>query len=115
MTEALIALGILGAAWVSMSVQHVLPLERLLQIGALLIAAGFLEGVPTGLYYHILLKRYVSQRTQMPARWWIFPARYHRHLLEGEARKVLWFFRAGALGFFVIVCGILMVLAALLK
>ena len=115
MTETLIALGILGAALASVAIYHALSLESLLALGSFLIAAGFVAGLPTGFYYHVLLRRYASRRTALPGFWWVFPTRQHGHLLGEERQKVMLFFRAGAFGFFLILCGIGMFLAAFLK
>src|SRR5262245_6998957 len=72
-------------------------------IGTLL--AGLLLGLSTGLWYHVVLYRLVSARLALPPTWWLFPATLHRHLTDGERRRIRPWYRLGGLGFVLCVVG----------
>lgn len=98
MIEALlviVAIGTLSAgawAWTSIAA----PI--LLASGAWIVAGGLAFGLPTGLVYHIALRRSLLGVGALPRRWWLRPLALHPQLpAEDEPRVLLWC-RLGALG-----------------
>jgi hypothetical protein len=83
-----------------------------LGVGVLLL--GLAVGVPTGLWYHVVLYRFVSAKIALPRRWWLSPAALHRHLTAEEARRVHPWNRVGAVGFVLCLAGGLAAIAGLL-
>jgi hypothetical protein len=73
--------------------------------GLVLLGVGLAVGVPAGLYYHVLLYRFLAPRAQLPPRWWLAPNRLHRALEAHELKVVRRWFIAGAIGFGVSVLG----------
>jgi hypothetical protein len=74
-------------------------------LGLAVLAAGIIEGIPTGLYYHIVLYRLLHPRGRLPPGWWISPSQYHVHLTEEEGRRVRRWFFLGGLGFLLCIIG----------
>src|SRR5215204_5262438 len=81
MLETLIVVGLIallaGAGWAAV----LLPWTVIALAGAACAAFGFLLGVPTGFYYHVLLYRFLQPRGVLPRGWYWHPMRYHEHLL----------------------------------
>jgi hypothetical protein len=73
----------------------------LLVAGFWLVVAGLVFGLPTGLVYHIELRRSLLRTGRLPRRWWLHPTAHHRGVAPGDAPRVLAWCRAGALG-----CGV---------
>ena len=106
MLELTLVIGVvavlLAVRWVT---QVSLSASTLTEWGVLILAAGIIEGIPTGLYYHLILYRLLHRRGKLPPGWWISPQQYHVHLTEEEGRRVRrWFFLGGA-GFLLCVAG----------
>ncbi len=98
MLEAGLAIGALaalsGGAWA----WSALAPDALLATGFWLVAAGLGFGLPTGLLYHIELRRSLLALGRLPERWWLHPIALHP-LLPGEAVfRVMAWCRLGALG-----------------
>jgi hypothetical protein len=87
--------------------------SSLTELGLFILAAGIVEGIPTGLYYHIVLYRLLHPRGRLPPGWWISPSRYHVHLTEEEARRVRRWFFLGGIGFLLCIIGGLMALSGM--
>jgi hypothetical protein len=85
----------------------------LIGTGFLVLLIGILEGVPTGLYYHIVLYRILKPRNRLPPGWWISPKQYHVHLTETERRRVMRWFILGGTGFLFCLIGGLIALAGM--
>jgi len=83
-------------------------------LGLNLFAVGVLEGIPTGLYYHILLYQVLGRRGELPAGWWISPSRYHARLTGSEKQRVLRWFYLGGVGFLLCITGGTLALLGLL-
>jgi hypothetical protein len=83
-----------------------------LGVGVLLL--GLAVGVPTGLWYHVVLYRIVAPKISLPRRWWLSPATLHRHLTAEEARRVNPWNRVGAAGFVLCLAGGLAAIGGLL-
>jgi hypothetical protein len=90
------------------------PLLQLL-IGAGLALVGLVGGGGAGIVYHLTLRRSLVRLGSQVRGWLWSPVSRHRLLDEQGRREVLPWFRVGAVGFFVCLAGIGMVIAALLK
>ena len=90
-----------------------LPGESLIRAGWLCTAAGLLLGVPTGFWYHVVLRACLRRHGPLPARWWLRPNDHHDGLGPGERARVLFWFRLGGAGFALTVLGCLLVAASI--
>ena len=91
-----VALGLVGT---------LVPLAWLL-FGALgLFAAGLLVGLPSGVRYHVVLRRALLACGPLPASWYWHPHRYHDALSPRARREVMPWFLLGAFGFALILAG----------
>ena len=101
MIEALLVVVSVAAlsagAWAWTSV----PAPALLAAGAWLVGGGLAFGLPTGLVYHVALRRSLLAVGALPRRWWLHPLSLHPRLPDDAAPRVLLWCRLGALG-----CGI---------
>ena len=79
--------------------------STLTEMGLLILAIGIIEGIPTGLYYHVLLYKALHHRGQLPGRWWISPTKYHVYLNQDENRRIKRWFLLGGLGFLLCMIG----------
>jgi hypothetical protein len=77
--------------------------------GFWVVGAGLAFGVPTGLVYHVALRRALLEAGRLPARWWLQPTALHGALPEAARARVLGWCAAGALGFVVTVAGCVLV------
>lgn len=73
--------------------------------GILILVLGIIEGIPTGLYYHVVLYRCLHPKGKLPPGWWLSPQQYHVHLTEDEGRRVRKWFFLGGLGFLLCMIG----------
>ena len=83
-------------------------------IGLTTLSVGLLLGVPTGLWYHVVLYRFVASRVPVPSTWWLSPANLHRHLTDAEERHIRPWYRVGGVGFVLCVAGGAVAIAGLL-
>jgi hypothetical protein len=83
-------------------------------IGLVTLALGLLVGVPTGVWYHVLLYRILSLRMALPPRWWWSPVDLHPHLTEQEMTRLKPWFTIGGVGFALSLVGGLAAMAGLL-
>lgn len=90
------ALGIVGPS---------LDPQQVLVAGAGITILGLLEGVPTGVWYHVALYRTLRVRGPLPERWWVHPVALHPSLRPEERPGVLRWFVAGGIGFVLVVIG----------
>ena len=105
---ALVGIGILGYV-ITVITPHVFH-----NIGLVLLVVGLLEGVPTGFWYHVVLRRILVQRGDLPRRWWIHPTRHHERLTPDEHRRIRLWFVLGGIGYTVAVAGGLAAIVGLL-
>jgi hypothetical protein len=70
-----------------------------------MLAVGLAEGLPAGLWYHVVLRRILAGRGPLPSRWWIHPTRFHSQLTPEEYRRVRVWFLLGGLGYTLAVGG----------
>ena len=82
-----------------------LPWQLLLISGFVGIVLGLVLGIPTGFYYHVLLRRALSKNPPVPQQWWLHPTRFHEELKREETRRLFVYFYLGAAGFFMILAG----------
>src|SRR5512139_144782 len=111
MGEILITFGLLAALGVVAFALAVTP-AALLIIGFWLVVAGLGFGVPTGLLYHVTLRRSLLAADALPERWWWSPTTLHDAIPDGHRAWVLGWCYAGAAGFLVTVLGCALVALA---
>ena len=71
----------------------------MIEFGLWILAGGLLIGIPSGLWYHVVLYRAVKKRMTLPRWWWRRPVELHARLTPLEFRPVRPWFVAGAAGF----------------
>jgi len=114
MREILIASGVL-AGLVVLAALLLASWEALFVWGSVLVAAGMVLGVPTGFVYHVQLYR-ALRRLDRLARGWIWkPFEMHVHLERRDRLRVVPWAIAGAVGFFLIVIGQVLLASAIFK
>jgi hypothetical protein len=101
MLEALLVLGFLVAAGGGSLAWRLYAADALLFAGLWLVAAGFALGIPTGLWYHVELRRVLVASGAPPARWWLHPTRLHAAIPVERWWRVMGWCYAGALGWLV--------------
>jgi hypothetical protein len=72
--------------------------DVLLTGGFWLVAAGLGFGLPTGLVYHLELRRSLRALGALPRRWWLRPIALHPRLPAEDFSRVMRWCRLGALG-----------------
>ncbi len=113
MLELMLVIGGLVLFGVIGYVTLVITPQFMLEFGLWLLAAGLLIGLPTGLWYHVVLYRALAPRINLPPRWWRSPVDLHPLLTGTEFRLVKPWFVAGAVGFGLCVVGGLAAIAGL--
>jgi hypothetical protein len=83
-------------------------------VGLTTLLLGLALALPTGLWYHVVLYRFVSARTTLPRAWWVSPSGLHRHLTPAEQRHIAPWYRLGGVGFILSLSGGLAAIAGLL-
>jgi hypothetical protein len=98
MVEVALALGSIaalsGAVWAWSAVSP----DALLAAGFWLVVAGLVFGLPTGLLYHIELRRSLVAIGRLPRRWWLHPIALHPLLPPEDTFRVMAWCRLGAFG-----------------
>ncbi len=120
---ALVGIGLLGYL-----ITIITP-QLFSSIGLLMLAAGLAEGVPTGFWYHVVLRRILIERGNLPqqshppapgaprrppSRWWIHPTRFHAQLTPEEYRRIRLWFVLGGIGYAIALAGGLAAIVGLL-
>jgi len=90
-------LALSGGAWAWTA----LAPDVLLVAGVWLVAGGLVLGLPTGLLYHLALRRSLLDAGRLPARWWLQPIALHPLVPSRDALRIMVWCRLGALG-----CGV---------
>jgi hypothetical protein len=111
MGEIAIALGLLAAFGALAAALAVDP-AVLLIAGFWCAVAGLGFGVPTGLFYHVALRRSLLAVNQLPERWYWRPIELHDRIPDADRLWVLGWCYAGAAGFLVTVVGCALVAIA---
>jgi hypothetical protein len=83
-------------------------------IGLFMLMAGLAEGIPTGFWYHVVLRRILVERGALPRRWWIHPTRHHDQLTPEEHHRIRLWFVLGGIGYAIAVTGGLAAIVGLL-
>ncbi|HET8575878.1 MAG TPA: hypothetical protein VFO18_02175 [Methylomirabilota bacterium] len=83
-------------------------------IGLSTLLLGLVMGVPTGVWYHVILYRFVSAKAPLPRTWWLSPSTLHRQLTDAEQSRIRPWYRIGGLGFVLCVAGGLIAIAGAL-
>lgn len=115
MTEALFVLGVVIGLVLLGTFAVVVPVEAIAMTGAACILAGFLIGVPAGVYYHYALYRCLAGRGKVPSDFIWHPTRFHAQLHDEELRRIKPWFLAGALSFGVIMLGSTIIVLGFLR
>jgi hypothetical protein len=110
---ALLLLTLIGLGLVGYLVTILTP-HLVHNIGLLMLAVGLVAGLPTGLWYHVVLQRILAKRGRVPRRWWIHPTRFHSQLAPEEYRRIRVWFLLGGLGYTLAVGGGLAAIIGLL-
>jgi hypothetical protein len=71
MLEALLVLAFVAMLGGGVLAWSLLATETLLLGGLWLVGAGLVLGVPTGLWYHVELRRVLALAGEVPRRWWL--------------------------------------------
>ena len=111
MVELLLCL----AALLAMTALALAPWPLLVQAGALLAVLGLGVGLPTGVAYHLQLRRELERCGHLVARWWLHPTAHHRHLDDQGQRAIRKMFRLGGGGCGVVFLGCLVVVIGVLR
>lgn len=99
MLELLLVLASVVGFCVIALITIVITPELMIELGLWVLAVGLLIGIPTGLWYHLVLYRQLAPRMALPPRWWRAPVELHPLLTPVEFRRVRPWFLAGAAGF----------------
>ena len=105
---ALVGIGLLGYL-ITIITPHLFH-----NIGLIMLVAGLSEGIPTGFWYHVVLRRILIRHGALPRRWWIHPTRHHAGLTPEEHRRIRLWFVLGGIGYTVAVAGGLAAIVGLL-
>jgi hypothetical protein len=105
---ALVAVGFIGFG------ATILTPRLIAAIGLGTLCLGIVMGVPTGVWYHVILYRLVSAKIPLPRSWWLSPSRLHGQLTDVERRRITPWYRTGGVGFVLSVVGGLAAIAGLL-
>jgi hypothetical protein len=87
--------------------------DLLLGAGAGVLALGLIVGVAAGVVYHAALYRALAPLGILRPGWWWRPTSLHVHLTPAQRRRIMPWFGIGAAGFFVVLTGCALVLAAI--
>ena len=98
MLELGLVIGTLAALSAAVWAWIAVATDALLAAGLWLVVVGLGFGLPTGLLYHLELRRSLLALERLPRRWWLHPIALHPLLpAEAEFRVMAWC-RLGALG-----------------
>jgi hypothetical protein len=114
MLEAVLVFSALGSVGLILLLAMLLTPPVLVMLAIGIMVLGLVVGVPTGLWYHVVLYRLVAAKAPVPRRWWVSPAALHVHLTDEEERSIRFWFRLGGIGFVLSMVGGLAAIAALL-
>jgi hypothetical protein len=103
------------AGVLAMAVLALAPWTFLVQGGAAVAVLGLLVGLPTGLAYHVQLRRELARCGPVAARWWMHPTGQHGRLDEAGKEAIRTMFRLGGAGCGVVFFGCFVVLIGILR
>lgn len=99
MFEFLLAAAIVAALLLIGLITVTIPPRIMIELGLWTLAGGLFVGVPTGLWYHVVLYRALAGRSTLARGWWRRPVDLHPLLTPQEFRRIRPWFLAGAVGF----------------
>jgi hypothetical protein len=99
MFEFLLAISIVAALGSIALVTAVITPRLMIELGLWVLASGLLIGIPTGLWYHVVLYRALAGKVALRPGWWRRPVELHPLLTPAESKRVRPWFLAGAVGF----------------
>lgn len=105
MIEMLLIAGVLAVIGGVTALFALVPWYLLFGAGVGLIGLGLLIGVPTGFWFHVLLRRVMRERGLQVPRWWLRPMSVYEQLSLGDRRRVSAWLYAGGAGFVLAMCG----------
>lgn len=105
MIEAFLALAFVAAIGGGALLWSAVAADALFLGGLWIVAAGFAFGIPSGLWYHVELRRVLLRGGALPARWWLYPTRSHGAIPHEAWWRVMGWCYAGALGWLVSFAG----------
>ena len=105
---ALLAVGLVGLAAL------ILTPQLMTEFGLWTLLVGLLLGLPTGLWYHVVLYRLLACRAVLPERWWMDPVGLHARLRAPDFARIRPWFLLGGIGFLLSLVGGLAAIAGLL-
>ena len=114
MIEVLFVLGAMLIVGVLGFVMTILTPSLLTALGLWLLLGGLVTGIPTGLWYHVVLYRSLARKNVLPANWWIKPVQLHPLLASEEFIRVKPWFVLGGFGFALSLIGGLTAMAGLI-
>lgn len=113
MAELIIALApLLVLAGIAL-LATLVPLAWIVSGSLALMVLGFVFGVPSGVYYHVLLRRELLRVGPLPKGWYWQPQRYHNALEPLAVGRLRPWFLLGAAGFGLIIFGFALAVLAL--
>jgi hypothetical protein len=98
MLEAALVLGSIAALSCGVWAWTAVATGALLATGLWLVVAGLGFGLPTGLLYHVELRRSLLALGRLPERWWLHPIALHPLLPPEDTFRVMAWCRLGAFG-----------------
>ena len=107
MREALLVLGLV-VVLAAVSACVLLPWRSLFFLGIWLVGIGFVVGVPTGIVYHVRLFYALRATHNLPRGWIWHPIQLNERLLPDHRRRVMPWCYMGAIGFSIIVIGLVL-------
>lgn len=110
---ALVVVALLGVGLIGLLATAVTP-DVMTLIGLWSLALGLTTGVPSGLWYHVVLYRTLAKKMVLPARWWMSPGDLHPKLAGDELARIRPWFLVGGTGFAFSVVGGIAAIAGLL-
>lgn len=115
MLEALLGLGLVALLLAFVHVASTLALGTLLSSGALLVLAGIALLFPSGVGYHVTMRRGLAELGPPPRGWYWSPTRYHATLSQKAFRAVLPFVVLGVSGVILSLTGCALALVWVLR
>lgn len=106
--SAMLAVGIVGI------VAFIVTPQLMTELGVWTLLAGLVLGLPTGLWYHIVLYRLLARKSELPAKWWLSPVELHPRLATEEISRIRPWFMLGGFGFVLSLAGGMAAIAGML-
>lgn len=105
---ALVVVGLIGL------VTTIVTPHLMTELGLWTLVVGLVSGLPTGLWYHVVLYRMLANKITLPPRWWWSPVDLHPRLAADEVARIRPWFMLGGIGFLLSLAGGIAAMAGLL-